>query len=87
MGQLVIVRCNLCHRSATYLATDLAQLLDPNRDALLPPFTRSKCGLDEYLQVTLRLPYDSDWGSRKVRRPGPVRRTQTWRTVKLGEAK
>lgn len=38
----------------------------------------SKCGKDEYLKVTLRVPYAGDWGNLTVRRPGPVRRTQTW---------
>jgi hypothetical protein len=69
----------------TFLATDLVQLLDPQRDALQLPFNCSKCGMDEYMKVTPRVPYDGDWGNLTVRRPGPVRRTQTWRTVKLGD--
>jgi hypothetical protein len=36
-GQLVVIRCNLCRRGATYLATDLAALLGRYRDALWPP--------------------------------------------------
>jgi hypothetical protein len=83
IGQLVTVRCSLCRRAATYLAADLATLLDPVRDASEPPFTCSKCGRTDYLRVTLRLPEAGDWGSLPVRRPGPVKVTQTWRTVKL----
>lgn len=85
IGQLIVVRCSLCRRSATYLAADLVTMMDPFRDAQEPPFTCSKCGRRDYLRVTLRLPEAGDWGSLPVRRPGPVRVTQTWRTVKLGD--
>ena len=84
-GQLVIVRCNLCRRTATYLATDLVALLDPARDALRPPFRCSKCGNEQFIRVSVRVPYAGDWGHLQVRRPGPVRVIQTWRTVRLGD--
>lgn len=85
IDQLIVVLCVRCRRSATYLATDLVKLLDPLRDALTPPFTCSKCGTTDSLKVALKLPDAGDWGSLTVRRPGPVRVTQTWRTVKLGD--
>jgi len=84
-GQLMIVKCNLCGRSVTYLATDLVTLLDPGRPALEVPFSCSRCGTDEFIRVTLNSPYGGDWGSLDIRRPGPIRVTQTWRTVKLGD--
>ncbi|WP_417311021.1 hypothetical protein [Devosia sp.] len=85
MGQLMVLRCNLCRRSATYLAADLAALLGPHRDALTPPFACSGCGKTRYIRVTLRPPDAGDWGRLTVRRPGPIRRTQTWRSVLLGD--
>lgn len=84
-GQLIIVRCNGCRRSATYLAADLVELLDPERPALWPPFPCPRCKTDEYIRVTLNSPYGEDYGRMLIRRPGPVRVTQTWRTVKLGD--
>jgi hypothetical protein len=82
----MVVRCNLCPRGVNYLATDLAGLLDPERDALQPPFRCSSCGKTEFIKVRLRLPRDGDWGNLEVRRPGPVRRTQTRLSVRLGDA-
>jgi predicted RNA-binding Zn-ribbon protein involved in translation (DUF1610 family) len=84
-GQLVVVRCNLCRRGVTYLATDLVALLDPDRLALLPPFPCSRCGTTEFTRVTLTAPFSGDWGNLEIRRPGPLRITQTWRTVRLGD--
>src|SRR4051812_30496756 len=60
LEQLITVRCGLCRRAATYLASDLVSLLDPSRDATAPPFVCSKCGKDEYLRVTLKLPDPGD---------------------------
>lgn len=85
LGQLVVLRCNHCRRSANFLASDLAVMLGPERDALEPPFPCSRCGRTDYLRVTLHLPMPGDWGSIVVRRPGPVRRIQTWRSVRLGD--
>jgi len=84
-NQLVIVRCNLCRRAITYLATDLVLFRDPEEPALLPPFTCSRCNTTEFMRVTLTTPMPGDWGNLVIRRPGPVRRIQTWRTVKLGD--
>lgn len=85
LGQLLIIKCNLCRRSQTYLATDLVTLLNPDHDALEPPFTCSKCGTVEFTRVKLTSPSAADYGNLIIRRPGPVRTTQTWRTVKLGD--
>lgn len=84
-GQLVIVRCNGCKRSVTYLAADLERLLDPRRPADDPPFPCSKCGTKDYMRVTIRTPALGDYGSLVIRRPGRVKTTQLWRTVKLGD--
>lgn len=84
-GQLVTLRCGLCHRAVTYLASDLVELVNPEQDVHIPPFQCGKCGKLDYLQVTLRMPAAGDYGNLTIRRPGPVRRTQTWKTCKLGD--
>lgn len=84
-GQLLVLRCNLCHRAVTFLASDLIRVLDPDRDALQPPFRCSSCGEIHFLRVTLRLPEAGDWGHLVIRRPGPIIHTQTWRNVRLGD--
>ena len=84
-NQLIVLKCNLCRRSATYLASDLAKVLAPENDALLPPFACSRCGTTQYMRVSVRPPEAGDWGNLVVRRPGPIIRTQTWRSVRLGD--
>lgn len=85
IGELVVVRCNLCHRAVTYLSADLAELLGPDRDAYEPPFPCSKCGKRDYVVVKLRMPEPADYGNLVIRRPGKVLQVQTWRTCKLGD--
>lgn len=85
-NRLLIVRCYLCRRPAVrYLASDLLAFCDPNGWADAPPFPCSKCGTAEYVKVKLHLVNLGDYGHLTVRRPGPVRRIQTWRNVKLGD--
>lgn len=84
-GQLVFVKCGRCRRRAVYLASDLMALLGPERDALEPPFACSRCGTPEHIRVDCRVHFSDEVGHLLIRRPGPVRRTQLWRTVKLGE--
>ncbi len=84
-NQLVVVRCIGCRRSVRYLAADLVTLLDAMRPAHDPPFACSKCGTTNGMRVTLHSPEVGDYGHLTVRRPGPVRRIQTWRSVKLGD--
>ena len=84
-GQLVFVRCSRCRRRAIYLATDLVTLLNPERDALLPPFPCSRCGTANYITVECRVHFSDEVGHLAIRRPGPIKRIQLWRTVKLGD--
>lgn len=37
------------------------------------------------MRVKLTSAFAGDWGNLEIRRPGPVRVIQTWRTVKLGD--
>lgn len=84
-GQIVVVRCIGCRRSVRYLATDLVALLDPLRPAHDAPFPCSRCGTTGNMKVSFHSPALGDYGALVVRRPGPVRHIQTWRSVKLGD--
>lgn len=83
-GQLIIVRCEGCKRSVRYLASDLVTLLDPKRYAHLPPFPCGRCGTADRMKVRFHAPSPGDYGHLVVRRPGAVKVTQMWRSVKLG---
>lgn len=84
-GQLVFVRCTRCRRAAVYLAGDLIKILNPERPALLTPFPCSKCGKADAIRVECRVPLPGEVGTLVVRRPGPVRVTQSWRNCRLGD--
>lgn len=84
-NQMVEVWCAPCRRLVRFLAADLVLFFDPERDVMIPPFACSRCGNYERLRVTVKQPWDGDFGALDVRRPGLVRRIQTWRTVKLGD--
>lgn len=85
LGQIIVVRCTMCRRLVRFLASDLVTLLQPRRDALVPPYPCSKCGKAEYLSVKLNSPSAGDYGHLVVRRPGDVVRVQKWRSVRLGD--
>jgi hypothetical protein len=85
LNQLIIVRCATCRRMMRYLATDLVTLLDPNLPADRPPFPCSKCSSAARMSVRVHTPELGDYGHLIVRRPGPIRRIRTWRSVKLGD--
>ena len=84
-GRLVICKCPSCRRTLHYLASDIAELLGGDWDAAQPPFPCSRCGSDRNMFVAMRLPLPGDYGHLQVRRPGPIRKTQTWRNVLLGD--
>lgn len=83
--QIVVVTCKGCRRIVRFMAEDLIRILDPERDVTLPPFRCSTCRTTAHLKVEVISPSASDVGLMEVRRPGPVQRTQTWRTMKLGD--
>lgn len=85
-GYLIIYRRMLCRSPATrFLASDLVPFGDPYGWADQIIFACSKCKKREYVKVKVQYPQGGDYGHLEVRRPGPVRRIQTWRTVKLGD--
>lgn len=84
-NQLIVVRCLGCRRSVRCLASDLIHILDPRTVAHQPPFPCSKCGTAVEMRVSLHTPSAGDYGHLVVRRPGPVRHIQTWRSVYLGD--
>ena len=84
-GQLLVVTCSRCHRTVHFLATDLIEFISGEKDTALAPFPCSRCGKKDCIRVTVRTPYSGDYGQLVVRRPGPVRKIQTWRDLKLGD--
>jgi hypothetical protein len=84
-NQLIVVRCATCRRMVRYLATDLITLLDPLTPADQLPYPCSQCGSAAWVSVKVHTPSLGDYGHLVVRRPGPVKRIQTWRTVRLGD--
>lgn len=85
IGQLVKMRCNLCRRTVYFLASDLAIIVGPDHPARAVPFPCSRCRKADYIDVKLHTPSADDFGYLLVRRPGAVKRTQTWRTMRLGD--
>lgn len=84
-GQVVEVRCTRCNRVARFLASDLAELLYPDRDSLLPPFPCGGCKRADCIRVGLMTPAPGDAGSLPVRRPAKLIHYWTSKTVMLGE--
>ncbi|TYC65629.1 hypothetical protein FMN63_24920 [Stappia sp. BW2] len=84
-GVVLQVTCQCCWKRANYLATDLARLLGGDRPVVWPPFDCSGCGNDRYVKVKVHHPEPGDYGSMRIRRPGPVKMIQTWQVVSLGD--
>jgi len=85
-GRLIICRCTRCQRIVRNLAADLLPILGPaHRATADPPFPCGKCGQTDRIKVSCELPNDGDYGALDVRRPAGIKRTQLWRTVKLGD--
>jgi hypothetical protein len=83
-GQLITCSCKRCRRVVRYLATDLLPLLGPDYRVMSDPPFPCRCGETERISIKVAQPAAGDWGSVEVRRPSGIRRTQLWRTVKLG---
>ncbi|WP_298938018.1 hypothetical protein [uncultured Ruegeria sp.] len=80
--QVLTLRCNLCRRRVSYLASDLVEIVGADWPVHIPPFACHKDG-SEYVQVEVWNPRAEDIGRVPVRRPGRV--IQTWQTVMLGD--
>ena len=61
-GEVVLMRCGLCRRGATFLASHLIQVVDPMHPVHLPPFGCSKCGTTEYTDIRMATPQSKDVG-------------------------
>jgi hypothetical protein len=86
-GLLIVVYCSLCKRTLNYLASDLAEVLGPSKDARDPPFSQcSKCGSARWMTSRITLPSPQDYGKLEVRRPAGRETVQLWASVPLGEA-
>jgi hypothetical protein len=85
---LLEVRCARCRRTpVVFLASDLVQVFDPNRDCFDPPlFPCSGCGSERYIEVKLRAPEDGAVGKLTVRRLQGIRKVPVWRNELLGDS-
>jgi len=84
-GLLLEIRCHGCRRTHYFLASDMAALYGGDQPAWMPPMECSRCGTREMMRVNFRSPRDGDYGNLDIRRPGPVKHIQTWRSIKLGD--
>jgi hypothetical protein len=84
-NQLVTCKCMRCRRVVRYLATDLLPLLGPDHRVMTDPPFPCRCGEADRIAIKVGTPTPGDWGSLDIRRPAGIRRTQLWRTVKLGD--
>lgn len=80
-GILVVVKCNGCHRGATYLASDLVDVVGGQWPAHEAPFDCGRCRSREWVKVTLRSIHPGDAGRLVVRRPGEPRMVRDWKDV------
>jgi hypothetical protein len=83
-GRIITYKCLVCRCTTNFLAADLITIYSADQDAHDPVFKCSRCDSWDIF-VSFRIPAAGDYGSLLIRRPGPVRKTQTWRTVKLGD--
>jgi hypothetical protein len=83
-NMFVAVNCGHCiFPKALFLATDLVRILDPERDALEPPFPCSICKKDDYVRVKLRPVCNDDVGHTVVRRLVRLKVVPQWRNEPL----
>ena len=81
-GQMLMVRCNLCHRTVNYWAYDLVKVVGPHHEVHVPPFQCSRCRTREYLDVKCTIPSASELATLTVRRPVKQIAKWIWRTEK-----
>lgn len=84
-GQLIVCQCQSCRRVVRYLAVDLLPLLGADHRVMIKPPYPCRCGEKDAIRIKVEQPTAGDYGSIDVRRPAGIRRTQLWRTVKLGD--
>ncbi|MEJ6396035.1 hypothetical protein V8J82_22460 [Gymnodinialimonas sp. 2305UL16-5] len=65
-GQLVTLRCNLCRRQITFLASDLADVFGHKHPIHVAPCECKQCGKYEYVRIRVRSPGAEDFGRLKV---------------------
>jgi len=85
---LLEIRCARCKRTpVVFLASDLVQVFDPNRDCFDPPiFPCSGCGSDRYIEIKLRPPEEAAVGKLTVRRLKGIRKVPVWQNELLGDS-
>ena len=75
-GQLIMVRCGLCHHRANYWAQDLVKVVGPTHEVHVPPFPCSRCKTRDYIDVKCTVPPATELDGLTVRRP--VRKVTKW---------
>jgi len=78
-GQLLVLRCKLCGRSANYWTADLLKVVGPHHEVHLPPFGCSRCRTKEYKSVKVSVPAASELNKLTVRRPVKQITKSVWR--------
>ncbi|WP_425655740.1 hypothetical protein [Roseobacter sp. EG26] len=84
-NQLVLMRCNMCRRGATFLASDLVQVVDPKHPVHLPPLPCSQCNSIEYVDIRVKASGYKDHGALVVRRLVGSKKVWLWENKVLGE--
>ena len=86
-GQILSLKCKRCFRKPVlFLASDLIQVMNPERDCFQPPpFPCSKCGSGEAIEVTLREQQADAVGKLVIRRLKGIKQMPVWRDEMLGD--
>lgn len=84
-GQIINIRCNYCRRGATFLASDLIQVVDPKHPVHLPPFGCSKCGKMDCVDVRAQTVSAIDIGRMRIRKLVGQKTVSIWRNQVLGD--
>ena len=84
---ILSLRCTNCGRPPVlFLASDLVQVLDPDRDCFIPPpFPCSHCKRDDRIEVKLRSQDDGADGKVVIRRLAGIKHVPVWRNEFLGD--
>jgi len=81
-NQVMTIKCNLCRKKISFIASDLVAVVGPDWPVHIPPFGCSKCG-KEYINVEFWRVQPEHLGRVAVRRPFKL--VQKWRTEMLGD--
>lgn len=84
-NQLVLLRCNLCKRGSTFLATDLVKVVDTNHPIHIPPLACSQCGQVEFVAIRIENISYKDRGRLVIRKLVGSKQVWLWQNKVLEE--